>query len=65
VEASQRDDVDAAGKAALLGNLGDGADAAVLAVGAGEYEDTLGVADISGDRRAHAREEDAVVKGYE
>ena len=39
--------------------------AAVLALGAREQEDLLGVADVGGDRHGHAGEEDAVVERYE
>ena len=61
----QGDGGDAAGQAAGVDHLGDRADAAVLAVGAREQEDPLGVADVGGDRRGHAGEEDAVVERYE
>ena len=42
------------GQAAALGDLGDDADVAVLAVVARDDEHALVVADVGGDRRGHS-----------
>ena len=62
MQAGERGGGDAAWQAAAVDDLGDGADARVLAVMPGNYEDALGVADVGGHRGGHRGEEDAVVE---
>ena len=62
VQAGKGDGVSAAGEAHRPGDLGDGADARVLALVDGNEKHALGVADVDRQRHGHIRENDAVLE---
>ncbi len=61
--AREGDGAAAAGQAHAIGDLGDGADLEELVLVARDEHDTLVLADVIGERDAHAREDDGVVEG--
>ena len=62
VQADDRGDRAAVGQLAALDHLGDDADAAELAVAAGQQEDALLVADVDRQRRGDGGEDDCFVE---
>ncbi len=65
VQAVQRDRVTAAGKADVIGHLGDGADLRVLVVVLRHEQHALFVADVDGEGDVHVGEDDDVFQGDE
>ena len=62
VEAVQRDGLDAAGQADVVGDLGDGADGRELGLVPGHEQHALLVGDVDGERHGHVGEDDGVVE---